>query len=211
MRARSGAGVLALASLAGLWVVVTRASRRAMLDWGASGTEASAALAGDELVPDADLVATRAITIDAPPEAVWPWLVQVGIGRAGAYSYDRLERLFGLDVRSADVILPDLQHLSVGDVIPVESDGRGLRVRTIEPASVLATLTDDGDWSWTWVLRPTRHGTRLLSRTRMRTRHRGLAARAMLALFMVPASWVMERRMLMGLRERAERAAAMAS
>jgi hypothetical protein len=115
-----------------------------------------------------------------------------------------LERLFGLDVHSSRRIVPELQHLAVGDVIPVEQDGRGLRVRTIETDSVLATLTDDGDWSWTWVLKPTAQGTRLVSRTRMRTRHRAWPARMAVALFLVPASWAIERRMFQGLRERVE-------
>ena len=98
-----------------------------MLEWGATAQEAARELPGDELLPDPDLVATRAITIAAPPAAVWPWLVQIGIGRAGAYSYDWLDRLFGLDVRSTRRIVPELQDLRVGDVIPVANDGTGLR------------------------------------------------------------------------------------
>jgi hypothetical protein len=196
---------LLVAGSVGLWALLVLASRRALLDWGASKTEAASVLPGDDLVPHADLVATRAISIAAPPALVWPWLVQIGIGRAGAYSYDWLERLFGLDVHSSHAIVPELQHLAVGDVIPVEQDGRGLRVQAIEAESVLVTRTDDGDWSWTWVLRPMGDGTRLLSRTRMRTNHRSWLARASVAMILVPASWAMEHRMLLGLRQRAER------
>jgi glyoxylase-like metal-dependent hydrolase (beta-lactamase superfamily II) len=184
---------------------------RAMLDWGATADEARRPLPGDELLPDADLLATRAISIGAPPADLWPWLVQLGIGRAGAYSYDWLDRLFGLDVRSSRRIIPELQALAVGDMIPVANDGTGLRVRILERERVLGALTDDGTWAWTWVLEPAGGGTRLLSRTRMRTAGSSLPARAATWLAMVPASWVMERRMLLGLRERAEGAAGQAS
>jgi hypothetical protein len=177
---------------------------RAMLDWGATADEPRRPLPGDELLPDADLVATRAVSIGAPPAEVWPWLVQLGIGRAGAYSYDWLDRLFGLDVRSSRRIIPELQALAVGDMIPVANDGTGLRVRILEQERVLGAMPDDGTWAWTWVLAPAGAGTRLLSRTRMRTAGSALPARAATWLAMVPASWVMERRMMIGLRERAE-------
>lgn len=180
---------------------------RAMLDWGATADEARRPLPGDELLPDADLVATRAISIGAAPSDVWPWLVQLGIGRAGAYSYDWLDRLFGLDVRSSRRIVPELQALAIGDMVPVANDGIGLRVRILERERVLSALTDDGTWAWTWVLEPAGAGTRLLSRTRMRTAGSSLPTRAATWLALVPASWVMERRMLLGLRERAEGAA----
>jgi hypothetical protein len=198
-------GLLAAVLVAGS-ALLGRTLREPMLTWGASPDEVAAGLPGDELLPHADLVATRAITIAAPPGAVWPWLVQLGIGRAGGYSYDWLERLFGLDVRSSRRIVPELQGLAVGDVIPVESDGSGLRVRILEPEQVLGTRTDDGTWAWTWVLRPVPGGTRLLSRTRMATRGRSALARAATTLLLVPASWAMERRMLLGLRERSEAA-----
>ncbi|HYO19997.1 MAG TPA: hypothetical protein VES02_15170, partial [Dermatophilaceae bacterium] len=157
-------------------------------------------LPGDELVPGADLVATRAITIAAPPCDVWPWLVQIGIGRAGAYTYDWLERLAGLDVHSSRRIMPEHQNLGVGDVIPVENDGTGLRVHILEHDRILGTRTDDGTWAWTWVLQPVGSGTRLLSRTRMTTRHSPGLARLATHVLMVLASWVMERKMLLGLR-----------
>jgi hypothetical protein len=181
---------------------------RAMLDWGSTRDERTRQLPGDELVPGADLVATRAITIGASPSQVWPWLVQIGVGRAGAYSYDWLDRLIGLDVYSSHRIVSELQVLAVGDVIPVSNDGAGLRVRLLEPDRLLATLTDDGTWSWTWVLEACGEGTRLLSRTRMATTGSRALARVAIWVGLVPASWIMERRMLMGLRERAEGMAA---
>ena len=177
--------------------------RQPMLTWGATTAEAARAMPGDDLVPDADLVATRAITIAATVEQVWPWLVQIGIGRAGGYTYDWLERLADLDVTSADRIVEELQHLDVGDVIPVDNDGSGLRVMLIDPPHVLATRNDEGTWSWTWVLDPLMDQTRLVSRTRMAST--SPANRAATELLLLPASLVMERKMLLGLRERAER------
>jgi len=73
---------------------------------------------GDDLLPDADLSSTRGITIDAPPSAVWPGLVQMGSGRGGAYTYDWIENLFGLGMHSADEILPQFQHLAVITPLP---------------------------------------------------------------------------------------------
>lgn len=175
-----------------------------MLNWGATTGEVSRHLPGDELLPEADLVATRAITIAARPEDVWPWLIQIGTGRAGAYSYDWLDRLVGLDMESSHHIIPEFQNLEVGDVIPVQNDGTGLRVRIIDPERVLGTRTDDNSWAWTWVLMPTANGTRFLSRTRMDTRGSTYLARLATHALMLPASWVMERKMLLGLRERAE-------
>jgi hypothetical protein len=199
MRILAGVG-----SLAAVGVIVGPRLWRRMLDWGATAEEVHCALPGDELLPDADLVATRAISITASPVEVWPWLVQIGVGRAGTYAYDWLDRLFGLDVRSSCRIVPELQGLTVGDMIPVANDGTGLRVRAIERERVLATSTDDGTWAWTWILQPAGDATRLVSRTRMATSRQALPARVATRLLLVPASWVMERRMLLGLRDRAE-------
>jgi glyoxylase-like metal-dependent hydrolase (beta-lactamase superfamily II) len=205
-------GILAgVGSLAAVGAVVGPRLWRRMLDWGATSEEVDRPLRGDELLPDADLVATRAISIAAPPAEVWPWLVQIGVGRAGAYAYDWLDRRFGLDVRSSRRIVPELQGLAVGDMIPVANDGTGLRVRAIERERVLATSTDDGTWAWTWILEPAGGATRLISRTRMATAHRPLSARVATRLLLVPASWAMERRMLLGLRDRAEGKAVSAS
>lgn len=201
---RWGRRLLIVASLVGLLAVASTRARRSLLDWGATTDEAARPLPGDELLPTADLIATRAISIAAPPEAVWPWLVQIGNGRAGAYSYDFLDNLMGLDIHSSWQIIPALQDLGIGDVIPVANDGTGLRVHRFEAPRVLGTRTDDGTWAWTWVLEPVDGGTRLLSRTRMATRGKPLLERLATELLLVPASWVMERKMLDGLRQRAE-------
>lgn len=199
--------------LAGRWVgpgaatvggaaVVYALLHKPMLGWGATSAELTNPMTGDDLVPHAELVVTRAITIAATPEQVWPWVVQVGIGRAGGYTYDWLERLAGLHVTSADRIIEELQNLEVGDVIPLDNDGTGLRVVLLEPAHVLATRNDEGTWSWTWTLEPLLDRTRLVSRTRMT--FTSLANRVGTQVLMLPASLVMERKMLLGLRDRAE-------
>jgi hypothetical protein len=97
--------------------------RPTMLRWGTDASEASQPLPGDDLVPRPHVQSTRAITIDAPPEQVWPWIVQMGIGRAGFYTHDRVERLmfcarYAEGKHSATRIHPELQNLKVGDLVP---------------------------------------------------------------------------------------------
>ncbi|HET7399854.1 MAG TPA: hypothetical protein VFJ94_15155 [Intrasporangium sp.] len=101
------------------------------LTWGATPHEVSRVMPGDDLVAHPTLNATRAITIAAPPEDIWPWLVQVGVNRAGWYSYDVLDNL---GRPSARHIIPELQHLVPGDLLPMSPDGKhGLRVHSIDP------------------------------------------------------------------------------
>jgi hypothetical protein len=177
--------------------------RRPVLTWGATADEAGGRLPGDELLEDADGVATRAIAIDAPPAAVWPWIAQMGPApRGGAYTYDWIENLMGLDMRSAGRVLPEFQHPEPGDTI--RYGGNLMRVERVEPERVLAWRSEDRHWVWTFVLEPVGSGTRLVSRNRFRLPT--LAARlAMLPL--EPASLVMERKMLLGIKRRAERLA----
>ena len=104
------------AVLAALGGVYRRLLRRPILTWGATAEEAAARLPGDELLESPDGVATRAITIDAPPAAVWPWIAQMGPApRGGAYTYDWIENLLGLNMHSADRVLPEFQHPEIGD------------------------------------------------------------------------------------------------
>src|SRR5262245_41661298 len=112
---------------AGLLAAYRRFLREPILNWGATDEEAARRLPGDELLADADIVATRAITVDAPAASVWPWLVQMGPGRGGAYTYDWIENLFGLDMHSANEILPELQDLEVGTVLRSPGGAAGMR------------------------------------------------------------------------------------
>ena len=211
MRKRTLAVSLAggLAASAVLRVVYRRAVRKRILDWGATAEEAARRIPGDELLEDADIVATRAITIDAPASAVWPWLVQMGPERGGAYTYDWIENLLGLDIHSADRIHPEWQRLEVGDVQRVRKGGPGMRVELLEPERLLSTRSEDGTWVWTFALDEEFGRTRLLSRNRISLHGASLGGRAGMCV-MEPGSLVMERKMLLGIKERAERLAASA-
>ena len=154
--------------------------RRWMSRWGTTPSDLSRVMAGDSLL-DPTYSGTMAVIVNAPPEHIWPWLVQIGYQRGGLYSYDWLDRLFGyLDRPSATRILPEFQHLAVGDEIPL---GRGPSwpVAAIEPcrALVLDMRNMGGfDWVWQFGLYPVdEKRTRLVSRSRVRTHDRlGLAA-----------------------------------
>ena len=179
--------------------------RRWMSRWGATPSALTRAMAGDALLVNPTYSGTMAVTVDARPEHIWPWLVQIGYQRGGLYSYDWLDRLFGfLDRPSATRILPECQTLAVGDKIPL---GRGPSwpVAAIEPnrSLVLDMRNLDGfDWVWQFGLYPIdEKRTQLVSRSCVRTN----TVWARLATYAIePAGFLMTRRMLLGLRERAE-------
>jgi hypothetical protein len=181
--------------------------REWVLTWGATASEVARPLPGDDLLEAPDVVATRAIEIDAPPSAIWPWLVQMGPGRAGAYTYDWIENLFGLGMHSAATILPEWQRLEVGDVLRPPKGGPGMRVEILEPERVLSNRSEAGDWVWTFFLEPRNGSTRLISRNRIAMKGAAVGRRLGL-LVMEPGSLIMERKMLIGIKERAERLAA---
>jgi hypothetical protein len=190
--------------LAALGALYARFLREPILRWGATESEAASRLPGDELLEDADGVATRAIDVAAPPSAVWPWIAQMGPSpRGGAYTYDWIENLLGLGMHSVDRVLPGFQHPEIGDTIGYGPNR--MRVERVEPEHVLAWRSEDGNWVWTFVLDGHDGRTRLISRNRFRLPT--LAARIAM-LPMEPASLVMERKMLRGIKERAERLAA---
>jgi hypothetical protein len=198
MRAKGGTAALAL--LAGLYPFL----RQPILTWGATGDEATSRLPGDELLEAADGVSTRAITVDAPAASVWPWLAQMGPSpRGGAYTYDWIENLVGLDMHSVDTVLPEFQHPQVGDTIALGANR--MRLERVEAEYVLAWRSEDGNWVWTFVLVERGTATRLISRNRFRLPT--LAARIGM-LPMEPGSLIMERKMLREIKGRAERLAA---
>ena len=186
--------------------------------WGATDDEVATALPGDDLTAEPADEHTRAITIDAPPEQIWPWLVQLGADRGGFYSYTWLENVFGLDIHNADEIVPAWQDVSVGDVVWADR-GRtgGWIVELIRPNQLLVLKVadvgrrrtarrDEGigfEFQWTFVLRPLpTGGTRLLVRERV-----GFGRRVT-RWVMAPVgtvSFLMTRRLLLGIKERAER------
>jgi hypothetical protein len=212
-------------------------ARAAFRTWGIHPDEAGKALPGDELVPEAEVIDTRGIDIAAAPDDVWPWLVQMGYGRAGWYSYDELD----MDHPSAERILPELQEIKVGDVLPTHPDG-GFEVKVVEPGTALVLYSDralvraqaeaareglekasanvratgayldasmPGDFqaSWSFVLEPRPEGT-----TRLIERFRGRmepvegrpAPPAIAGKALVFGLFVMVRRQMLGIRDRAE-------
>jgi hypothetical protein len=205
MHTKSLAAVGAVVSGA---VAATVAYRRAT-NWGATREEVERELPGDEAVESANYRVTRAVTIEARPEDVWPWLMQMGDRLGGLYSYDFLDRLFGFThEQSATEILAGFEDLRAGDVIPI---GRGgdFPVREVIPQRALVLAGADGATAWMWslVLEPKEDG-----RTRLISRNLGVFPAGPLGTVMRyvidAAAIVMTRRMLLNLKERAERLAA---
>lgn len=213
--ALAGLGALAAAPIA--WATWLGPSVRA---WGAQPGETARPLPGDEIVPDPEIFHTRAISIGAPPAAVWPWLAQLGQGRGGLYSYDRLENALGCDIHSVDRIVPELQDLRVGDIVSMrKGDMPAFLVQAVDPGRSIVLVARDPatggpahadpavpmsvDESWAIVLEPDGDGgSRLLARSRRRTR--GATMDRLLWSAVEAASLPMERRMLIGIRDRAE-------
>lgn len=195
--------------------------RRHYNRWGATAAEQLAPMPGDHLVERPRMTYTRAVTVRAPVGSVWPWLAQIGQGRGGLYSYDGLENLVRCDIHSADTLLPQHQTIAVGDLIRMGPEGYPcFRVHQVEPPTVLVLVGADpkpphdvpgpddpaGAGTWQWVLRPLADGT--ATRLVVRQRLTYPDGQNLLWHMVEPVAFVMERRMLLGLRERAEGSAA---
>ncbi len=191
-------GAAAVAVLAGAYRGLLRNRVRF---WGATQDEATARLPGDSLIEMPDQVFTRATWINAPPSAVWPWIVQIGPApRGGVYTYDWIENLFGLKMHSANEILPQFQNPAVGD--PVSLGPNVMRIALMEKEESLCWLAEDGNWLWSFVLREEDGRTRLISRNSFRLPTLGMRVGT---VPMEIGSLIMERKMLEGIRARAER------
>jgi hypothetical protein len=183
--------------------------RRWHMAWGATPDEVAAPMPGDDLLQAAQFQATRAVTIDAPPDQVWPWLVQVGFGRAGFYSYDMLDNL---GRASATALLPNWQHPWPGDVAAPMT-----RPATVDTAFVFGPIVENNHmvWSkpnstWAWQLTPLdQHRTRLV--TRLRQRYVLTPALPVTLGLMELVDFPMMRKMLLGIRLRAETGAKLAT
>jgi hypothetical protein len=179
--------------------------RRWHLHWGATTPEIAAVLPGDAFFPHAQFKATRAITIDAPPDAVWPWLVQVGCLRAGFYSNDLLDNL---GHPSATAILPALQHLQTGQWVPMSpaatpTDRTAFKVHSFEVGEWL--LWSKPDSTWAWRLTPaSSNGTRLVTRVHAVYDWQHPLTAVLGVLLMEFGDFAMLRRMLRGIKARAE-------
>ena len=165
--------------------------------WGATPEEVARRFDGDDLVEHATAT-TRAVSIAAPPEAVWPWLVQIGFGRAGWYSYDWLDND---GAASSTEVIGELQDLAPGDRIPMTPD-LGFVVQALAAPTSIVSLSDDGSTSWALDLVSQGGGCRLISRFRTPP-PKGVAGLVWAAIA-GPGAFIMERRMLRGIRARAE-------
>jgi hypothetical protein len=172
------------------------------LRWGAFDEEIERPMPGDEIVKRPTFDATRAITIRARPQEIWPWIMQVGMTRAGWYSYDLLDNL---GRPSARRILPQLQNPKIGDVIPMSPDGKqGLYVKDFERDRWMLWWDGKGRSSWAWGLYPVDEArTRLI--TRVRTRYKWLSPWILFDMLVEFTDIIMMRKMLLGIKERAER------
>lgn len=195
--------VVALAAVVGVTTLAAR-YRSWHLTWGATQDEATGPMPGDDLLGSAGFVATRAISISAPPEAVWPWLVQVGVGRAGFYSYDWLDNL---GHHSAQRVLPKFQRPSVGDLAaPMTlkaNDRSAFHVASIDVPHALVWSKPDSTWAWRLTGDET-GGTRLV--TRLKARYEPRPFLPVTVLLMEISDFPMMHRMLLGIAERATRA-----
>ena len=213
----AGAVGLVAAGAAYTWMLRPRGNR-----WGATDEEVAREMPGDDIVPEPDFNATRAVTIHAPPEQVWPWIVQLGSGRAGWYTWDHIDNA---GVPSAEHIIPELQQLAAGDLVPmVTGEETGVWVQAMEPQrwmiwwgsierprhpdGTARRMPDDGPekgaYTWTWELRQVGPRT-----TRLITRLRGTypSLRSGKVPYVVLASIadpVMMRKCMMGIKSRAE-------
>lgn len=207
-RAVAGA-VVAWAFLA--WLAVVIVLRPWHTSWGTSAEQRAMTLPGDDLVPEAHYRMDHAVTVHAPADSVWPWVVQIGQDRGGFYSYDGLERLIGDDVRNADRIHPEWQERRVGDLVRATQPGYlggrlgsdlGWRITHLEPGRALVLE----NWGAFVVIPVDEHTSRL------HVRLRGPGTPSLLGVVLGPANllvfepahFIMERRMLLGIRDRAE-------
>ncbi|MCU0505168.1 MAG: hypothetical protein MUE82_05230 [Chloroflexi bacterium] len=186
------------------YFVVTPFVRRWHLRWGATAAEVAASMPGDGLVRRAQFVATRAITIDAPPDRVWPWIRQIGFRRAGFYAYDLLDNL---GHPSATEIVEELQDLKVGDWIAMAepvNEVTAFRVESFEEPSWMVWRKPDSTWAWR--LEPLDAGrTRLVTRLACRYELDRPASAAVSMVLMELGDFPMMRHLLRGLKARAER------
>ena len=187
-----------LISLALLYFLVLR---RWQLTWGARPDELAMVFPGDEIVEQPSFNATRGITVNAPPENIYPWIVQMGLDRAGWYSYDLLDNLAR---KSAEEILPRFQHVQPGDLIPMSPDGKqGLFVKEFEKDHWMLWGDQVGDSSWAWMILPDdSNRSRLLTRVRMK--YRWLSPAILFSMIVEFSDFPMMRKCMLGIKGRAE-------
>jgi hypothetical protein len=197
---------LALLIFAALLLATTVVIRPWLAHWGATAAEAEMPLPGDDLIPEAAHQSTLALTVQAPPESIWPWLAQMGAGRGGLYSYSWFERLMMCQMRNANRVIPELQNPQAGDQVRLCAGDFGpppLHIASLQPGRAFIIGGRDeasAAWNSTWqfVLEPQGESTtRLLLRL-------GSASYSGFDAILEPVFFIMERRMLQGIQERVE-------
>jgi hypothetical protein len=197
---------------------------------GSTAEEARRSMPGDEFLKQPSLQATHGITIRAAPEQVWPWLVQMGQGRGGFYSYDKLEQLFGCDIHNVDRVVPELQSLAVGDPISLHPKAPPMTVAEIQPNRAIVLkggpelqpgMAKDRSWyqlhtyqgyTWAFTLEPQPDGqTRFLARIRVAWNQGFLGHFFRSRCFLEPAHTIMQTKMNQGLKERVEKGLGLSS
>jgi hypothetical protein len=196
-------GVVAVLGLIGAYVLLIRPWH---LTWGATDEEVRRPMPGDEIHASPSFNATRAVTIEAGPEHIWPWLVQMGYRRAGFYSYDRIDND---GVPSADHIISGYQNLKLGDRIPMAPNAYAEVLEMDPHHSMLWVFRGDGQWedaTWAWGLyQDDTHRTRLVSRLRVTYKWARPSIVPMLVTDVVELA--MMRECLLGVKRRAEKLA----
>jgi len=198
------AGLAAAGASYLLWI------RPWLLTWGAAADERWKTLPGDQFIPEPDASATRAITIDAPPDRVWPWLAQIGQGRGGFYSYAWLENMAGCQIVNAQKVHAEWQEVKVGDQVLLHPNFPAIPVALVDPNHALVLggkgIPEKGipPVTWSFVIETApRHATRLIVRWRVRTT--GSVSDALMYKYMLePIHFIMERKMMLGIKARAE-------
>jgi hypothetical protein len=172
------------------------------LRWGATDEEVARPMPGDEILASPELNATRAITIRAPPEEIWPWIVQIGDRRAGFYGYDWFDNR---GQRSATRIIPELQRLEVGDSVPIVEGFAYERVHSVDPlrSMVWVSIDHPTTGSWTWVLKPIdKNHTRLI--TRLRGSYQWTSPVILFQFLIDWGDFPFMRKSMLGIKQRAE-------
>ena len=212
-----GGFMLGAASVAAYALLV----RPWLLHWGLNDDEKQLALPGDELIQQPNYETTRAITIHASASRVWQWLVQIGVGRGGFYTYDTLENIAGLNIQSANEIRPEWQNLQIGDVIHI-SPVTPLKVEILEPNHALVlhvamslftaamvdahdpATTEFIDWTWAFVLDEIMPMTTRLV-VRVRGHYKPDRLKLVVPVVLEPIHFIMECGMMQGIKSRAEK------
>ncbi len=172
------------------------------LRWGATDAEVKRSMPGDEIVDKPSFNATRAVTIHAPSQNIYPWIVQMGVTRAGWYSHDLLDNL---GRRSAESLLPEHQNIQIGDLIPISPNGKqGMWVKYFRKNKWMLWWDKKGDTTWIWEIHPAgQNSFRLI--TRIRVKYRWFSSAVLFNLLIEFFDILMMRKSMLGIKRRAEK------